>query len=81
MNKLEPTIIKRRYWDNDLQKFLFTYIYLDDIPDEYQDEFQKWLRGQTCPVGEDPERTAVYWYDWIRWYKFKTGKARYLVFD
>ena len=81
MNKLEPKKVRRRYWDNDLQRFLFEYIYLDDIPDEYRDRFQKWLRGQTCPIAEDPERTAVYWYDWIRWYHFQIGKARYLMFD
>jgi hypothetical protein len=81
MNKLEPKIIHRKYWHNDLQRFLFDYIYIDDIPDEYRADFQKWLRGQTCPITEDPERTAVYWYDWIRWYHFKTGKARYLIFD
>ena len=81
MNKLEPTIIKRKYWDNELQRFLFEYIYLEDIPVEYRNEFQKWLRGQTCPVAEDPDKTAVYWYDWIRWYKFKTGRSWYLGFD
>lgn len=81
MNKLEPTIVKRRYWDNHLQRTLFTYIYLDDIPAEYRDDFQKWLRGQTCPIAEVADRTAVYWYDWIRWYQFKIGKARFMAFD
>jgi hypothetical protein len=82
MNKLEPKIIKRKYWDQEQQRFLFSYIFFEDIPDEYKDEFRKWLGGQTCPVIEGCEtQTAIYWYDWIRWYRFKTGKARYLIFD
>jgi hypothetical protein len=36
MNKLEPKKVRRRYWDNARQRFIFEYIYLDDIPAEYR---------------------------------------------
>jgi hypothetical protein len=61
-------------------KTLFEYIFSDDIPVEYEVEFNHWMRGQTCPV-TDEGRFAIYAYDYERWVRWKTGKTDILIFD
>ena len=83
-NKLTPRKVKRTFYTED-GKAYFDYILTEDVPSQYRDEFFKWLYGQTIPVvfnqATGKEETAAYWHDWERWYKYKTGKAKFLVFD
>lgn len=83
INKLTAKQIKRTLLVDGVAQF--NYILIEDIPLEYKKEFGEWLYGQTCPVVYDQatgkDKMAVYWHDWIRWYKFKVGKAKFLVFD
>lgn len=61
-------------------KTLFEYIFSDDIPEEYEVEFNSWMRGQTCPI-VDEGKFAIYAYDYERWVRWKTGKTDILIFD
>ena len=83
MNKLDPKKVRHRLYDQDEGYLIFEFIFVEDIPERYVDEFTTWMRGQTCPVIEvDGEsKMAVYWHDWIRWYQYKTGKAKFLIWD
>ena len=62
-------------------KTLFEYVFLDDIPEEYEAEFTDWINGQTTPMIEDGGRMAFYAYDYERWVRWKTGKTNILIFD
>ena len=70
---------KYKYIDKD-GKTLFEYIFIEDVPEEYAEEFRHWMRGQTCPV-VDEGRMALYSYDYERWVRWKTGKTNILIFD
>lgn len=61
----------------------FKYVLMEDIPEEYKDEFLHWMKGQTCPVVEKDKKEvgAIYYYDWQRWLDWKTGKTKTLIFD
>lgn len=58
----------------------FEYVFTDDIPEEYKEEFFDWMFGQTMPV-VDNARNAVYAYDYERWVRWKTGKTDILIWD
>ena len=50
------------------------YIRFSEVPEEYKEEFNKWMYGQTMPIipGEEGGVDGVYPWDWERWYEMKT---------
>lgn len=55
----------------------FDVVEFDKVPEEYKEEFGKWMYGQTMPVVEG-YRSAIYAWDWERWFNMKTkGKPTY----
>lgn len=74
MEKIGGVDVRRYYMDDG--DFL-EFVNFDEIPEEYREEFSKWMYGQTMPVIEG-YRHAVYSWDWERWYLLKTeGKPTY----
>lgn len=53
------------------------YILISELPEEQREPFDKWMRGQTCPVIEGVDTNdAVYPWDYQRW---KDHRAGYFV--
>ena len=54
----------------------FTYVKMNEIPKEFREEFDYWMRGQTVPIIENIENMGdvVYSWDWKRWYNMKVHK-------
>ena len=40
---------------------------IKDLPEEEQEPFSKWLRGQTRPMNEGDPSPAYYQWDYDRW--------------
>lgn len=50
----------------------FSYICMEDVPEEYREEFGNWMSGQTVSAGpECANGSAIYLWDFERWYKMK----------
>jgi hypothetical protein len=72
-------IPKYKYIDNN-GDVLFEYAFIEDVPEEYAEEFRHWMRGQTCPI-IDEGKFAIYAHDLERWLRWKLGKTNILIFD
>lgn len=58
------------------------YIFIDELPEEQQKPFRKWLYGQTCPLIEDqPKRSAAYIHDYKNWLHYHEKGEEAPVWD
>jgi len=78
--KTEDLKIPKYKYINPDGNVLFEYAFIEDVPEEYAEEFRHWMTGQTCPV-VDEGKFAVYAYDLERWLRWKLGKTNILIFD
>ena len=47
-------------------KLLFEYIFMDEVPEEEEVEFEAYMRGSACPIVDEGTRT-MYAHDYERW--------------
>jgi len=57
---------------NENKQSFITFVDFNEVPENYKEDFSKWLYGQTMPMIPGLERNAVYSWDWERYYKMKT---------
>jgi hypothetical protein len=59
-------------WETkDTKQGFITFIDYNEVQEEFKEEFNKWLYGQTMPIIPDVD-VAIYSWDWERWYNLKT---------